>query len=84
VEILVENRCGSVYRGGKFIISKVQDVAALCEAIEKNGVQLKIAYDVPQIYTAHNARSEEDFINLLSLTLNPASPRERVTPSVKE
>lgn len=68
VEILIENRCGSVYRGGKFIISKVEDVTSLCEAIEKNGVQLKIAYDVPQIYTAHNARSEEDFINLLKET----------------
>ena len=68
VEILIENRCGSVYRGGKFIISKVQDVVVLCEAIEKNGLKLKIAYDVPQIYTAHNARSEEDFINLLKGT----------------
>lgn len=68
VEILIENRCGSVYRGGKFIISKVQDIAALCESIEKNGLKLKIAYDVPQIYTAHNARSEEDFINLLKGT----------------
>ena len=68
VEILIENRCGSVYRGGKFLISKVQDVAELCEAIEKNGIQLKIAYDVPQIYTAHNSKTEEDFINLLKET----------------
>ena len=67
-EILIENRCGSVYRGGKFIISKVQDVAVLCESIEKHGLQLKIAYDVPQIYTAHNARSEKDYISLLKDT----------------
>ena len=68
VEILIENRCGSVYRGGKFVLSKVQDIAALCEAIEKNGVQLKIAYDIPQIYTAHNARDEQAFITLLKDT----------------
>ena len=67
-EILIENRCGSVYRGGKFMISKVQDVAALCEAIEKNRLKLKVAYDVPQIYTAHNAKTDEDFINLLKET----------------
>ncbi len=68
VEILIENRCGSVYRGGKFILSKVQDLVALCDAIERNGIQLKIAYDIPQIYTAHNARDEEAFVTLLKDT----------------
>ena len=68
VEIFIENRCGSVYRGGKFIISKVQDIEALCEAIDKSNLQLKIAYDVPQIYTAHNAKTEEDYVKLLEDT----------------
>ena len=67
-EILIENRCGSVYHGGRFIISKVQDVAALCDAIEKNGLQLKVAYDIPQIYTAHNAKTEDAYIKLLEDT----------------
>ena len=65
VEILIENRCGSVYHGGKFILSKVQDIGALCEAIEQKGLQLKIAYDVPQIYTAHNAKTEDAYLELL-------------------
>ncbi len=68
VEILIENRCGSVYRGGKFIVSKLPEVAALCEAIDKSGLQLKIAYDVPQIYTAHNVKKEEVYIKLLEET----------------
>ena len=67
-EILLENRCGSVYHGGRFVISKIQDMAALCNAIEKNRLQLKIAYDVPQIYTAHNARTERDYLKLLEDT----------------
>ncbi len=67
-EILIENRCGSIYHGGKFIISKVQDIATLCDAIEANGLQLKIAYDIPQIYTAHNAKKEEVFLKLLEET----------------
>ena len=67
-EILIENRCGSVYHGGKFLVSKVQDIAALCNAIEKNQLQLRIAYDVPQIFTAHNAKKEELFIRLLEDT----------------
>ena len=65
VEILVENRCGSVYHGGRFLISKVRDIDLLCEAIERAGLQLKVAYDVPQIYTAHNARTMSEYIRLL-------------------
>lgn len=65
VEILIENRCGSVYHGGKFIVSKLPEVAALCEAIERRSLQLKIAYDVPQIYTAHNVKKEEAYVRLL-------------------
>ena len=68
VEILIENRCGSVYHGGKFILSKVHDIAALSDAIERKGLKLRIAYDVPQIYTAHNAKEEESFIGLLQAT----------------
>ena len=67
-EILIENRCGSVYRGGKFIISKLHEVKELCDAIDKNGLQLKIAYDIPQLFTAHNAKSEADYMMLLDNT----------------
>lgn len=31
VELLIENRCGSVYHGGGFVLSKVKDIAALCD-----------------------------------------------------
>ena len=68
VDILIENRCGSVYKGGKFLVSKLQDVAALCEQIEKNQLRLKIAYDVPQIYTAHNAKKQTAYLDLLRQT----------------
>lgn len=68
VEILIENRCGSVYHGGKFLVSKLQDVAALCNEIDRAGLSLKIAYDVPQIYTAHNVRNDREYITLLEKT----------------
>lgn len=64
-EILIENRCGSVYHGGKFILSKMKDVAALCESIESKSQRLRIAFDVPQIYTAHNASTEDKYLTLL-------------------
>lgn len=67
-EILIENRCGSVYHGGKFVISKITDISRLCELIEATGLDLKIAYDVPQIYTAHQANKEEIILKLIEET----------------
>lgn len=65
VQILIENRCGSIYRGGKFILSKQKDLLNLCQLIDKNKLRLKLAYDIPQIYTAHNAKKSETYVNLL-------------------
>lgn len=68
VETLIENRCGSIYHGGRFLISKMGDLKSLCEEIDKDELQLRIAFDIPQIYTAHNAKTEEEFIRLLEET----------------
>ena len=65
VIILIENRCGSVYHGGKFLISKNRDVEELCCRIVENNLRLKIAYDIPQIYTAHNVKKPEQYTDLL-------------------
>lgn len=65
VDILIENRCGSVYRGGKFILSKTKDLIELSKLIERDNINLKIAYDVPQIYAAHNVKKKEQYISLL-------------------
>ena len=73
VDILIENRCGSVYKGGKFLISKLPDIENLCEQIDKHKLRLKIAYDVPQIYTAHNAKKQDAYIELLQKTKNICS-----------
>lgn len=67
-EILIENRCGSVYSGGKFVISKMPDIAALRDAVIQHNLSLKLAFDIPQIYTAHNATSEAEYIRLLEQT----------------
>lgn len=52
-EIFIENRCGSVYSGGKFLISKIESIAELCQYIEAEDLKLRIALDIPQLYTAH-------------------------------
>lgn len=65
VILLIENRCGSVYHGGRFLVSKSQEVEALCNRIVQNHLRLKIAYDVPQIYTAHNVKKPAQYTELL-------------------
>lgn len=65
VDLLIENRCGSVYKGGRFLVSKTQEVETLCNLIVQQGLHLKIAYDVPQIYTAHNVKKQGQYIELL-------------------
>lgn len=66
--ILIENRCGSVYKGGKFLVSKLPEIENLCNLISQNNLRLKIAYDVPQVYTAHNVKKPEQYIDLLKKT----------------
>lgn len=68
VAILIKNRCGSVYKGGKFLVSKLTDVERLCNLIVQNNLQLKVAYDVPQIYSAHNVTKPEKYMELLQST----------------
>ncbi len=41
-EIVVENRAGTVYKGGSFIISKATQIQSLCEMIEKTNTMLII------------------------------------------
>ena len=65
VTLLIENRCGSVYHGGRFLVSKSQEVEELCNRIVQNNLRLKIAYDVPQIYTAHNVKKPTKYTELL-------------------
>lgn len=63
--LLIENRCGSVYHGARFLVSKSQEIEALCNRIAQSNLRLKIAYDVPQIYTSHNVKKPAQYTALL-------------------
>lgn len=66
VEILIENRCGARYTGGTFLLSKTPDIYKLADLVEKNKLSLKMAYDVPQIYTAHNPKNDKEYLDILN------------------
>lgn len=52
VQILIENRCGSKYKKSDFLFSKAADFFTLCEEIEREQLNLRIAFDIPQLFTA--------------------------------
>ena len=52
--IFIENRSGAVYRGGRFIVGKANEIVALCEAIEKHHLELGMVLDFPQLLTAEH------------------------------
>ena len=51
--IFLENRSGSHYSGGKFLISTINDIQQLYTAIKDTSSKLKLVLDVPQIFTAY-------------------------------
>lgn len=52
--IVIENRSGAIYKGGKFIVSKAKEIAELCQKIEENNINLGVVLDFPQLITAEN------------------------------
>ena len=51
--IVIENRMGSRYSGGSFLISTAEDLRILHEQVQEMGLQLQLVLDFPQLFTAH-------------------------------
>lgn len=43
-----------MYRGGRFLVGKAKEIAALCELIKQNDLKLGVVLDFPQLLTAEN------------------------------
>jgi ribonuclease J len=51
--VVIENRCGTKYKGGKFLLSTCTDILKLAGILyEKPDIKLKIVLDYPQIFSA--------------------------------
>ena len=57
-EIVIENRAGAVYHGGRFIISKAREIASLCERIQQTDTDLGVVLDFPQLLTAESIKPD--------------------------
>lgn len=58
VEIVVENRAGTVYKGGRFIVSKGREIALLCQRIQETDTKLGVVLDFPQLVTGENIKPD--------------------------
>lgn len=52
--IVVENRSGSLYKGGRFVVGKAKDIADLCLKISTRCINLGVVLDFPQLLTAEH------------------------------
>ncbi len=81
VKILIENRSGSQYRGGKFLVSSGNQLNDLCEAIQSNNVNLRLALDFLQIFTFNGgpqALTIQEIHNILSELEDMSSMTESI------
>ena len=61
--ILIENRSGTRYSGGNFIVSTIEQLVSLSNLIDEKGSDLRITLDLPQLFTAHSiSKSKKDLM----------------------
>jgi len=51
--LFIENRCGTMYSGGKFLLTTVDDVVELNNSLANRQLKLKITLDFPQLLTSY-------------------------------
>ncbi len=51
--IVLENRSGTQYRSAEFLISNAREIRNLSESVESRELDLQLAVDFPQVFTAH-------------------------------
>ena len=52
VKIFIENRCGTFYIGGKFLLSKSSSIIEFLENLKLKKLRLKLVLDYPQVFSA--------------------------------
>ena len=69
VKILIQNRYGTTYSGGRFLASTNEDFIKLSKAIKQKKLRLGIVLDLPQLFSAHEIdtynTSEDEIRNLI-------------------
>lgn len=57
--IFIENRCGTFYKGGKFIISNGKSIIQFLQELEVRKLRLKLVLDYPQVFSAESIKMDD-------------------------
>lgn len=57
-EIVIENRSGTRYSGGRFIISNAEEIALFCKRIQETNTKLGVVLDFPQLLTSESIKTD--------------------------
>ena len=67
VNIFIENRCGTFYKGGKFIISNGKSIIQFLQELQSRKLKLKLVLDYPQVFSAEAVKMDD--INLKKIII---------------
>lgn len=68
-KVVIENRHGTRYTRGKFLLNRQEDLRQACRALDASGLPLALCLDVPQLFSAHFGpapRTEDDIDRVLT------------------
>jgi hypothetical protein len=74
--IVIENRFGTRYKGGKFLLSKCCDILEFCKVLKREKINLKIVIDYPQLFSAEVIPSKKKEENWMGA--NPSELLEKI------
>lgn len=63
VNIFIENRCGTFYKGGKFLISNCKSIIDFLNELKSRDIRLKLVLDYPQVFSAEAIKMDSIKIN---------------------
>ncbi|MFC2173851.1 hypothetical protein ACFLU6_14670, partial [Acidobacteriota bacterium] len=79
--LLLENRSGTTYRGGEFIVSGPGSLEELCACIAEQELRLRLALDLPQVFTAVGG-GQEMTASKIRTTLESLHPCRKFIKSI--
>lgn len=59
VNIFIENRCGTFYKGGKFLISNSKSIIRFLQELQNRNLKLKLVLDYPQVFSAEAIKMDD-------------------------
>ncbi len=81
-DIVIENRAGTIYHGGRFIIGKAKEIADLCEMIIETKTNLGVVLDFPQLLTAEHIKPEAFDVDKYNLAIDIIYPYQDVIKGI--